>query len=215
MGTLAASGAYWISADADRIWASPTTLTGSIGIFGAIPTFENSLSEIGVYSDGIGTTSLSAGLNVTQPLPPALKETIQLTVDNGYNRFIDIVATGREMKKEDVELIAQGRIFSGRLAKENGLVDELGHLGDAIEDAASLAGLTEYSPVYIFTEDSLKNLFLQRFTEVNTGSLFHLLAQRWFPQIITAEQMAGHFPGLQLRDDPKGLYAHSLIQFSM
>jgi len=147
MGSLAASGGYWISASANQIWASPTTITGSIGIFGAIPNFEGTLAAIGITTDGVGTTPLSvAGLG--KPLPQKVKVIIQSSIDNGYRRFLNIVAKGRHMTVAQVNKIAQGRVWSGREAVKLGLVDKLGTFGDAVASAATLAKISKYKLVY-------------------------------------------------------------------
>lgn len=141
--SVAASGGYWISANADEIWASPTTITGSIGIFGAIPNIEGTLAEIGITTDGVGTTPLvSAGIN--KPLPQKLKNIIQSNIENGYQRFLEIVAAGRNMTTEQVDEIAQGRVWTGLKAQEIGLIDKLGNIDQAIASAAQLAGLDDY-----------------------------------------------------------------------
>ncbi|WMS88015.1 signal peptide peptidase SppA [Pleionea litopenaei] len=143
MGTYAASGGYWISANADEIWARPSTLTGSIGIFGFIPTFERSLNWAGISRDGVGTTNLAGAMDVGRGLSPEVKEIIQANIENGYRRFLTLVSNGRNMTTEEVDAIAQGRIWSGIKAKELGLVDNLGSLNDAIKSAAKLANLEE------------------------------------------------------------------------
>lgn len=148
MGSLAASGGYWIAADADEIWASPTTITGSIGIFGYFTTFENTVAEIGVSTDGVGTTSLSPLLATgIGPLPEAGADVIQQSVENGYDRFLSIVGKGRNLDKEYVDSIAQGRVWIGEKALELKLVDHLGDFEDAIAAAAKLADLEEYDTV--------------------------------------------------------------------
>jgi len=140
---VAASGGYWIAADADEIWASPTTITGSIGIFGAIPNIEGTLAEIGITTDGVGTTPLVlAGIN--KPLPEKLKNIIQSNIENGYRRFLEIVANGRNMTTEQVDEIAQGRVWTGQKAQEIGLVDKLGNIDQAVASAGQLAGLDDY-----------------------------------------------------------------------
>ncbi len=143
MGTYAASGGYWISADADQIWARPTTITGSIGIFGMFPTIEQPLNKFGIHRDGVGTTPLSGAFSIASPLKPEVGEVIQQIINHGYDNFLNIVANGRNMTVEDVDKIAQGRVWSGLDAKRLGLVDELGSLQDAIESAASMADLGE------------------------------------------------------------------------
>ena len=117
MGAVAASGGYWIAADADEIWASPATITGSIGIFGAIPTFDKTLASLGIYSDGIGTTPLAAGLDLTQPLPEQLKSAIQQSIVYNYDQFLQIVANGRNLEKSKVAELAEGRVYDGQTAK--------------------------------------------------------------------------------------------------
>ena len=148
MGSLAASGGYWISAPADEIWAAPTTITGSIGIFGYFNTFENTAAEIGVYVDGVGTTSLAPILATgLGPLPETAADIIQQSVENGYDRFLTIVSEGRELDKDYVDSIGQGRVWIGERAIELRLVDKLGTLDDAIASAASKAGLEKYDVV--------------------------------------------------------------------
>lgn len=147
MGSVAASGGYWIAANADEIWASPTTITGSIGIFGAVPNLEGTLAEIGITTDGVGTTPLiAAGLN--KPLPEKLKIIIQSNIEDGYNRFLKLVAEGRNMTVEQVDALARGRVWSGKKAIELGLVDHLGNIDMAIEAAVRRADLSDYDIVH-------------------------------------------------------------------
>jgi protease-4 len=148
MGSVAASGGYWIAASSDKIIAQPTTITGSIGIFGMINTFEDSLETIGVYTDGVGTKEL-AGVSITRDLPQGFKELMQAHIEHGYREFISLVATSRGMTIEQVDQIAQGRVWSGQKAFEFGLVDQLGDFNDAIEAAAKLAKLESYSTTVI------------------------------------------------------------------
>lgn len=144
MGSVAASGGYWISADADEIWATPTTITGSIGVFSLLPTFQNTLKELGVSTDGISTTELSNAMRIDMPMSPLAKNVLQQQVDNIYQKFIQLVATGREQTPENIHAIAQGRVWSGTAALNHGLVDKLGYLDDAIASAAAKAGLEDY-----------------------------------------------------------------------
>jgi protease IV len=209
MGSMAASGGYWIAADADEIWASPVTLTGSIGIFAAIPTFEKSLSELGIYSDGVGTTSLAAALDLTQPLSPLLKESIQLTLRHGYDQFLGIVAKGRSMSREEVEQIAEGRVFDGATAQQLGLVDKLGTMEDAIASAADLAGLKEYSAHYIRKPLTVKDEILQLFSGTISSWLSSAVVP---PSLLTAlSRLLAPIREILFFNDPKGLYAHCLI----
>ncbi|HYW03833.1 MAG TPA: signal peptide peptidase SppA [Gammaproteobacteria bacterium] len=151
MGSLAASGGYWISMDANRILASPTTITGSIGVFGMVPTFQKSLAAIGVHSDGVGTTSLAGGMRLDRPLSPEAGHAIQEMVDYTYRQFVHKVAKARGMKPAAVQKIAQGHVWSGEAAVKNGLVDQLGGLDQAVQEAAKMAGLKpgEYRRTYI------------------------------------------------------------------
>lgn len=142
MGSLAASGAYWIASGANRIVASPTTLTGSIGIFAAFPTFEGTAKEFGITSDGIGTTGMADVGNPLRPLSPTTESVIQHLLQFGYDIFLDRVASGRRLPVTDVEKSAQGQVFVGKEAHERKLVDQLGDLDDAVKAAADLAGLT-------------------------------------------------------------------------
>ena len=141
MGPVAASGGYWIAASADEIWAAPTSITGSIGIFGVIPTYENTLAKVGVYTDGVGTTPLAGAFNITRPLTPEAKDIIQQSIESGYSQFLNLVAENRQMTVEDVDKIAQGRVWVGEKAKELGLVDHLGNFDDAVAAAARAAGV--------------------------------------------------------------------------
>lgn len=143
MGGMAASGGYWISTESDYIIASPNTITGSIGIFAIIPTFEKSLSHIGVYTDGVATSPLSK-TSLTQDLPYEMNQLIQMNIENGYNSFISLVAKARNMSTEQVDKIGQGQVWLGLEASQIGLVDKLGDFDDAIEIAATLAHLTDY-----------------------------------------------------------------------
>jgi protease-4 len=209
MGSMAASGAYWISADADKIFASPMTLTGSIGIFGALPTFENTLQKIGVSSDGIGTTSLAGAGDPTRALPENFVTAMQTTVEHGYRKFIDIVAKGRKMDPATVEKIAEGRVWDGVAARKLGLVDEMGTLEDAVAAAAELAGLPPDSGIYIRdAETPAAQLFK------SLGAAESSLAARFLPGFSRIDSLVDRSaPALDflLRDDPRHLYGHCLL----
>ncbi|KRG87197.1 endopeptidase IV [Stenotrophomonas daejeonensis] len=143
MGDLAASGGYWISMNADRIYADESTITGSIGIFGMIPNFARSLDKIGVHTDGVGTTRFAGAFDVTRPMDPAVGRVIQSVIDKGYADFTGKVAQARDRSVEAIDEVARGRVWSGAQAKERGLVDEFGGLKAAVADAASRAKLGE------------------------------------------------------------------------
>ena len=141
MGSLAASGGYWVSTAGDMIFAEPNTITGSIGIFGIIPTFENTLKKIGVTSDGIKTTPLSGQPDVIAGTNPTVDAIFQAGIEHGYNEFIARVAAARHMTPERVNEIAQGHVWDGGTAHQLGLVDRFGTLDDAVAEAAKRAGL--------------------------------------------------------------------------
>ncbi|NOX94671.1 MAG: signal peptide peptidase SppA [Alphaproteobacteria bacterium] len=165
MGSLAASGGYWIAAPADEIWAAPTTITGSIGIFGYFNTFENTAAEIGVFVDGVGTTALAPILATgIGPLPAAASEIIQQSVENGYDRFLSVVGEGRGLEKDYVDSVGQGRVWIGSKAQELRLVDKLGTIDDAIVAAAALAELEEYDVVDMLDESTPFELLLGSWT---------------------------------------------------
>ena len=155
MGDVAASGGYWIAMDGDEIWAEPTTITGSIGIFGLFVTVPETLAKIGIHTDGIGTTPLAGTLDVRRPLSPQLESILTSVIKHGYDEFIGRVAEARKKTPDEIDTIAQGRVWSGSQAKERGLVDKLGGLGDAIAAAASRAKLgSDYQVRYIEREPS-------------------------------------------------------------
>ncbi|WJD48274.1 MULTISPECIES: signal peptide peptidase SppA [unclassified Enterobacter] len=143
MGGMAASGGYWISTPANYIVANPSTLTGSIGIFGVINTFENSLDYVGVHTDGVATSPL-ADVAATKALPPEVQQMIQLSIESGYKRFLSIVSQSRNKTPEQIDQIAQGHVWTGQDAKANGLVDALGDFDDAVAKAAELAKLKQW-----------------------------------------------------------------------
>ena len=150
MGNVAASGGYWISMNADRILADPSTITGSIGIFGLWMSAPRALDKIGVHSDGVGTTPLAGAFDPTRPLDPNVGTVIQAVIEHGYSQFIGKVARARDSEPAKVDAIARGRVWSGAQAKERGLVDELGGLREAQAEAARLAKLgKDYDVQYI------------------------------------------------------------------
>ncbi|HEY4293848.1 signal peptide peptidase SppA [Luteibacter sp.] len=141
MGDVAASGGYWISMNANRIYAEPNTITGSIGIFGMFFTVPDTLAKIGVKSDGVSTGPLAGAFDMTRPLDPNVGVLIQSIIDKGYRDFVGNVAKARGKDFAAIDAIAQGRVWTGRQALDRGLVDRLGSLDDAIRDAAEQAGL--------------------------------------------------------------------------
>jgi protease-4 len=152
MGDLAASGGYYISAPADEIWASPATLTGSIGIFAIIPTVDKTLGKIGVNVDGVGTNALASQMRLDRPLGAEARALIQSEIERGYEVFLERVSAGRKKTREQVDSIAQGRVWAGVDAKRLGLVDGLGSFDDAAKAAARHAKLTDYEVVFMEPE---------------------------------------------------------------
>ena len=141
MGDVAASGGYWISMNADRIYADPSTITGSIGIFGLFPTIDRSLGKIGVRTDGVSTAKYAGAFDITRPLDPGVATTVQSVIEKGYRDFTGKVAQARGRSVEQVDAVARGRVWSGAQARERGLVDVLGGLDAALADAAARAKL--------------------------------------------------------------------------
>nr|WP_320011793.1 signal peptide peptidase SppA [uncultured Desulfobulbus sp.] len=213
MGAMTASGGYWLAANADSIVAAPTTLTGSIGIFGAIPTLGKSLQKIGIHSDGIGTTAIAQFGNLTTDMSPPEKQALQMEVNQGYQQFVQLVAKGRNLSPEKVEALAQGRVWDGTTAKQLGLVDTLGDLETAIAEAAKLANVSPEQGYLIEPESS--SIFA-RFKQVKqpVEALLHQLApsSSWLPGL--QQIVHGPLEFCFLRPDPNGLYAHSLLQDS-
>ncbi|CAG36928.1 signal peptide peptidase SppA [Desulfotalea psychrophila] len=206
MGRLAASGGYWISADADQIWASPATITGSIGIFAAIPTFEKSLAHLGIYCDGVGTSPLAGATNISKPLTEPIKAALQISIKHGYRQFINIVSIGRGIEPEKVEAMAQGHVYSGKKALQLGLVDKLGNLSQAIEAAAIEAGIKDYNLIYLEKELSLQERVLQLFSaglkSINTMTQIS-------PEMAFFAEEVNKTQEFLKSPDPQGIYAYS------
>ena len=165
MGSVAASGGYWISSTADRILAHPTTITGSIGIFGLLLDMEESLSSVGIHTDGVGSSPWAGVLNPARAPSEQLQRAIQLRIEHGYRQFINLVARGRDMNPDAVEEIAQGRVWIGSQALEVGLVDGLGSLDDAVAAAAELANLTDYGIKRFTMPLSPRDVLIQQFLD--------------------------------------------------
>ena len=179
MGGAAASGGYWIAAQADEIWAMPTTITGSIGVWSVFPTLEGVLDYAGLTVDGVGTTDLAASFDASQALDNRSAAIFQATVDGIYDDFIALVSERRDMSPEAVEVIAGGKVWIGRDAIDIGLVDELGSLDQAVAAAATRAGVAEgYQAVRYGTEVSPQQLVLEEL-----GRNFGLAGVRGFDSV--------------------------------
>ena len=171
MGGLAASGGYWVSTPGDVIFAEPNTITGSIGVFGVIPTFENTLSKIGVTADGVGTTPLSGQPDVLRGTNPAFDTIMQSGVEHIYARFTGMVAQSRGLPQARVDQIGQGRVWDGGTARQLKLVDRFGNLTDAVGEAARRAGLdpAKVQTVYLEKEPSPLEKALKGFADRQRG----------------------------------------------
>jgi protease-4 len=152
MGGLAASGGYWVSTAGDVIFAEPNTITGSIGIFGIIPTFENSLGKLGITADGVKTTPLSGQPDIYGGTNPQVDAILQSAIEHGYAQFLGRVAAARKMTPQRVDEIGQGRVWDGGTARQIGLVDRFGTLDDAVAEAAKRAGLDPKNVARVYLE---------------------------------------------------------------
>jgi protease-4 len=217
MGSVAASGGYWIAASADEIFASPSTVTGSIGIFGMFQTFQRSLEALGINVDGTGSTAWAGEFRPDREMSEHAQQLFQQIINDGYDEFISRVATYRHMDKADVDAIGQGRVWTGIEAVENGLVDELGTLEDAVAAAARLAGLEEddYGVRKIQRELTPTQQLLVDM--LGTAKSAGVALQDFTRQPGRLEQVAAKLERaiepLFAFDDPKGIYAHCFCNF--
>ncbi|MCP4586935.1 signal peptide peptidase SppA [Pseudoalteromonas sp.] len=217
MSSVAASGGYWIASAANEIWAAPSTITGSIGVFGTFMTFENTMAELGIYSDGVATTDL-AGFSIARPLDEKMSDIIQMSVENAYKRFLNVVAEARNMTPEQVDKIAQGRVWIATQAKDLGLVDKLGDKQDAIKAAAELAKLKHYdvktikqslTPQEQMLQDILGTAAIQSFFAKSDSSTSVLATQANLQSLIN--QLSSEIDNLKDYNDPQGVYARCLV----
>ncbi|MGO9513513.1 MAG: signal peptide peptidase SppA [Steroidobacteraceae bacterium] len=210
MSTYAASGGYYISAAANQIFASATTLTGSIGVFSVVPTFQRTLEKLGVKVDGLGTTALAGDMRLDRALLPAGRQILQSSVDHAYAEFLRRVGEGRKKSVDEVDKIAQGRVWAGVDAQRVGLVDHLGGLKDATDAAAKLAELgPDYEVDYIESELSLREeLFMQLRSEaLRLGQMAGIFAPRSDIERVLDPVLEQARAIAQL-NDPRGLYAY-------
>ncbi|EFB1106819.1 TPA: signal peptide peptidase SppA [Escherichia coli] len=210
MGGMAASGGYWISTPANYIVANPSTLTGSIGIFGVITTVENSLDSIGVHTDGVSTSPL-ADVSITRALPPEAQQMMQLSIENGYKRFITLVADARHSTPEQIDKIAQGHVWTGQDAKANGLVDSLGDFDDAVAKAAELAKVKQWHLEYYVDEPT----FFDKVMDNMSGSVRTMLPDAFqamlpAPLASVASTVKSESDKLAAFNDPQNRYAFCL-----
>ncbi len=196
MGNVAASGGYWISMAADEVWASPATITGSIGVFGMLPTFGETLAKVGVHTDGFGTTDMAGKLRLDMPLDPGISRVFQSSVERTYQQFINLVNDARGFEDlEKVNELAQGRVWTGEQALERGLVDKTGTFQDAIEASARIAGLGEnYRIEWIEPEKSVLDELL---TDFMAAAVSHLNLSVTTPASLPASWLQSMLGDLQ------------------
>jgi protease IV len=210
MSTYAASGGYYIAAAANQIFASPTTLTGSIGVFSVVPTFQRSLEKLGVKVDGIGTTPLAGDMRMERTLGPAARQILQTSVEHAYAEFLTRVGEGRKKSVTEVDKIAQGRVWAGVDAQRIGLVDHLGGLKDASDAAAKLAEMgSEYEAEYIESEMTLREELLMqlRSESLQMAGMMGFIAPR--SELDRAlDPVLEQARSIAKLNDPRGLYAY-------
>ena len=216
MGSVAASGGYWISVIADRVIASPATVTGSIGIFGMVPTFQRTLELAGVSTDGVGTTPWSGELRPDREMAEHTRQLFQLVIEDGYDDFISGVAEHRELDKDYVDSIAQGQVWTGDDAFENGLVDQLGNFDDAVVAAGELAGLEEGDYGQKLIERRLtptEQMILDMLSIFRvTGLDPAILVDAPTRVEVFANQLQKLLAHASRFNDPKGVYSHCLCE---
>ena len=218
MGSLAASGGYWIATASDEIWAAPETITGSIGIFGVFATIDKPLAKyFGIHTDGVGTTRFTDALRPDRPLDPGVADAFQQWIDNGYQDFLARVGEARKMSPEQVDKIGRGRIWSGEDAKGLGLVDQLGTLQQAIESAAARAKLEKgYRVWYVEKEKSFRERLVEMFASgARAFSVEDDLAPveppvSAFSVASSLRQIERDIREVARWNDPRGIYAHCL-----
>ncbi len=210
MGSYAASGGYWIATESDQVLAMSTSITGSIGVFGVIPTFEDSLQALGIHSDGVGTSAISGMLQLDQPMTPQAEMIIQSGVENVYTRFLTLVANSRNSTPSDIHKIAQGRVWTGKKALQLGLVDELGDLKDAIKSAANLAGISDYKVDYRRKKLSFVEQIMMEINGNISAAITASGLNSWLPGSLQRE-VAKVLKPLEILDtltDPAGIYLY-------
>ncbi|MBS6034093.1 MULTISPECIES: signal peptide peptidase SppA [Pantoea] len=210
MGGMAASGGYWISTPANYIVANPSTLTGSIGIFGVINTLENSLDAIGVHTDGVATSPL-ADISTTKALPTEVQQLMQLTIENGYHNFVGLVAKSRNKTPEQIDAIAQGHVWTGSDAKANGLVDALGDFDDAVKKAGELAKVNKPQLSWYQDDPSFLDMMLNQ-VNASVRAVLPNPLKAWLPApMLDVMSAMKAQPGLfDHLNDPQNRYAFCL-----
>lgn len=210
MGNIAASGGYWISTAANFIFASNSTLTGSIGVFGIINTYENTLDKIGVHNDGINTSPIS-NVSGTKSLPIEFQRMIQLYVETNYKYFVATVAESRHKTINDINRIAQGHIWLGCTAIKHGLIDKIGDFDDAIHKAAELAKISEYQLIWLEDKLNWMDILFKHANKIVYHAVlkrlnYHILSSDLHPSMMITNNNILQF----IWNDPKHCYAFCL-----
>jgi protease-4 len=217
MSSVAASGGYWVSMSADSIYASPYTLTGSIGIYGMFPTYQRTLETLGITTDGVGTTIWAGELRPDRAMSEGAKTVFQASIERGYDDFISRVASHREMSKDDVDKIAQGRVWTANDALENGLIDGLGEIESAIEAAAELAGLAsgEYGQKHFAPKlDPAEQLMLDLMASARGFGQAIGAINKPRPAVERVADILDDVLSPLVRfNDPRGIYSHCFCVF--
>jgi len=211
MGSVAASGGYWIATEADRVLALSTTITGSIGVYGIVPTVERSMEALGIYSDGVSTADISGIMQLDRAMTPQAEMVFQAGVDNIYTQFLALVAEARNSTPAEVHEIAQGRVWTGEQALELGLVDQLGDLNEAVKVAAELANLADYMVDYRRKPLSAYEQLLLSMSSSAGASLANLdieTKDSWLPDLLSrqAKTLVQPLQALDNLSDPRGMY---------
>lgn len=212
MGNVAASGGYWLAMAADEVWASPATITGSIGVFGMLPTFAGTLAKIGVHTDGFGTTNMAGKLRLDRPLDPGVARIFQASTEKTYRQFLSLVSVARGFDDlDEVHELAQGRVWTGEQARELGLVDKTGTFQDAIEASARIAGLgDDYQIEWIEPKQSVFDEF---FNDFIASAVARLNLSISTPAILPVSFLQGMFEDLRFIAAQEGKFiiaAHCL-----
>ncbi len=213
MGNVAASGGYWMSMAADEVWASPATITGSIGVYGILPTFAETLDKIGVHTDGFGTTEIAGKLRLDRSLDPGIARIFQSSTERIYQQFINMVSQARGKSVEEIDAVAQGRVWTGQQAAERGLIDKTGTFQEAIKAGARMAGLGDNYQVQ-WIEPQLSTLD-QFFMEFMTGAVSRLNLSVSKPPTLPVSWLQGMLDDLQFIVAQQGKFtvaAHCLCK---
>ena len=211
-GSVAASGGYYISMDADEIWAEPTTITGSIGVFAIVPTFEKALGKLGIGTDGVATSKLAGGTDLTREFTPEIKDALQQGVEFTYAQFVGHVAAARHQEPAAIDAIAQGRVWIAQDALERGLVDHIGTLKEAIQAAARRAKLAEgqYDVSYrekhlTWREALVRSMKTTAMTTLARAGLYRGSHPALAHALSTLEQ---GLQSVEAFNDPRGIYVY-------